>query len=69
MQTVTKIINVIKGGQKFLSHRKFQNFLGKYNAIYTDVPLYYEIRWHREMFRKILYNKKSFSFFAKSGSC
>ncbi|XP_036139535.1 general transcription factor II-I repeat domain-containing protein 2B-like [Monomorium pharaonis] len=27
MQTVTKIINTIKGGQKFLSHRKFQQFL------------------------------------------
>lgn len=27
MQTVTKIVNTIKGGQKFLSHRKFQQFL------------------------------------------
>jgi len=27
MQTITKIINAIKGGQKFLSHRRFQHFL------------------------------------------
>lgn len=39
MQTVTKIINIIKDGQKFLSHRKFQNFLKEHNALYTDVPL------------------------------
>lgn len=45
MQTVTKIINLIKGGQKFLSHRKFQHFLEEHNAIYTDVPLYCEVRW------------------------
>lgn len=45
MQTVTKIINIIKGGQKFLSHRKFQKFLEEHNALYTDVPLYCEVRW------------------------
>ena len=45
MQTVTKIINVIKGGHKFLSHRRFQNFLEEHNALYTDVPLYCEVRW------------------------
>ncbi|XP_026827608.1 general transcription factor II-I repeat domain-containing protein 2A-like [Ooceraea biroi] len=45
MQTVTKIINTIKGGLKFLSHRKFQLFLEEHNAIYTDVPLYCEVRW------------------------
>lgn len=45
MQTVTKIINLIKGGHKFLTHRKFQLFLEEHNAIYTDVPLYCEVRW------------------------
>ncbi|XP_011872403.1 PREDICTED: general transcription factor II-I repeat domain-containing protein 2A-like, partial [Vollenhovia emeryi] len=45
MQTVTKIINTIKGGHKFLSHRKFQHFLEEHNATYTDVPLYCEVRW------------------------
>ncbi|XP_067214135.1 general transcription factor II-I repeat domain-containing protein 2A-like [Linepithema humile] len=45
MQTVTKIINLIKGGHKFLSHRKFQQFLIEHNATYTDVPLYCEVRW------------------------
>lgn len=45
MQTVTKIINTIKGGHKFLSHRKFLLFLEEHNATYTDVPLYCEVRW------------------------
>lgn len=45
MQMVTKIINFIKGGNKFLSHRKFQQFLAEHNAVYTDVPLYCEVRW------------------------
>jgi len=39
MKTVTKIINLIKGGHKF------QHFLDEHNAIYTDVPLYCEVRW------------------------
>ncbi|XP_024880519.1 general transcription factor II-I repeat domain-containing protein 2B-like [Temnothorax curvispinosus] len=45
MKTVTKIINLIKGGHKFLSHRKFQHFLEEHNALYTDVPLHCEVRW------------------------
>lgn len=45
MKTVTKIINIIKGGHKFLSHRQFQHFLEEHNAIYTDVPLCSEVRW------------------------
>ncbi|KYN03211.1 General transcription factor II-I repeat domain-containing protein 2A, partial [Cyphomyrmex costatus] len=45
MKSVIKIINLIKGGQKFLFHRKFRNFLEEHDAIYTDVPLYCEVRW------------------------
>ena len=45
MQIVTKIINAIKGGNKFLNHRKFQSFLEEHNAIYKDIPLYCEVRW------------------------
>ncbi|XP_029160186.1 general transcription factor II-I repeat domain-containing protein 2B-like [Nylanderia fulva] len=45
METVTKIINIIKGGQNFLSHRKFQSFLHEHNAIHTDVPLHCPVRW------------------------
>ncbi|KAG5335353.1 GT2D2 protein, partial [Acromyrmex heyeri] len=37
--------NMIKGGHKFLSHRKFQHFLETHNAFYTDIPLYCEVRW------------------------
>ncbi|KAL6421408.1 hypothetical protein ACFW04_014196 [Cataglyphis niger] len=44
-QIVTKIINVIKGGHKFLNHRKFQSFLEEHNAIYKDIPLHSEVRW------------------------
>ncbi|XP_070170889.1 general transcription factor II-I repeat domain-containing protein 2-like [Polyergus mexicanus] len=42
MQIVTKIINAIKGGHKFLNHRKFQSFLKEHNAIYKDIPLHSE---------------------------
>ncbi|XP_076238656.1 general transcription factor II-I repeat domain-containing protein 2A-like [Calliopsis andreniformis] len=45
MELVTKIINSIKGGNKFLSHRKFIEFLETHNAVYTDVPLHCEVRW------------------------
>lgn len=45
MQTITKIVNLIKGGNKFLSHRKFQTFLEEHDAAYTDVPLHCEVRW------------------------
>jgi len=45
MHTISKIINVIKDGNKSLTHRKFQSFLEKHNAIYKDIPLYCEVRW------------------------
>lgn len=45
METVTKIINIIKGGHKFLTHRKFQLFLNEHNAVHTDVPLHCPVRW------------------------
>ncbi|KAG5321683.1 GTD2A protein, partial [Pseudoatta argentina] len=61
MKIVTKIVTSIKGDKKFLSHRKFQNILEKYNAIYTDVPLHCEARWlisqlvsHIDSFRRKL---------------
>ncbi|EZA59651.1 General transcription factor II-I repeat domain-containing protein 2B, partial [Ooceraea biroi] len=44
METVTKIINAVKGGHKFLTHRKFQLFLQENNAVYTDIPLYCPVR-------------------------
>lgn len=45
IQTVTAIINTIKGGNKSLLHRKFQSFLEEYDAVYKDVPLHCEVRW------------------------
>ncbi|XP_046145949.1 general transcription factor II-I repeat domain-containing protein 2-like [Osmia bicornis bicornis] len=45
MATVSKIINLIKGGHKFLTHRKFQLCLQEHNAVHTDVPLHCPVRW------------------------
>jgi len=45
MQTISKIINTIKGGNKSLNHRKFQSLLEEHNAIYKDISLYCEVRW------------------------
>ena len=33
METITKIINEIKDGHKFLTHRKFKLFLEEHKAI------------------------------------
>lgn len=45
MQVIVKIINAIKGGHKFLNHRKLQSFLEDHNAMYKDIPLYCKVRW------------------------
>jgi len=65
MHTVTKIINAIKGGQKFLSHRKFQHFLEEHTAVYTDIPLYSEVRWlsARKCLEKFFDIRKEIFFF------
>ncbi|KYM93968.1 hypothetical protein ALC62_15413 [Cyphomyrmex costatus] len=65
MKSVTKIINLIKGDQKFLSHRKFRNFLEEHDAIYTDVPLYCEVRWLSAARKKhrVDYNSPSLTSF------
>jgi len=46
MHIVTKIINTIKDGHRFLFHWKFQHFLEEHNELYKDVLLLCcEIRW------------------------
>lgn len=45
MKTVTKVINNIKGGHKFLAHRKLRAFLAEQDAVFNDIPLYTEVRW------------------------
>lgn len=45
MKIVTKITNMIRGGAKSLSHRKFRAFLEEMNSDYHDIPLHSEIRW------------------------
>jgi len=43
MEIVTKIINIIKGEHKFLTHQKFKLFLDK--AVHINVPLHCPLRW------------------------
>jgi len=43
MKIVTRIVNLIKSGHKFFSHRKFRHFLKEHNATYTDIPICYEV--------------------------
>lgn len=45
MATVTKITNIIRGGNKVLTHRKFISFLEELNTAYGDLLLHTEIRW------------------------
>jgi len=45
METITKIINEIKDGHKFLIHRKFKLFLDEHKAVYTDIPFYCPVHW------------------------
>lgn len=45
MKIVVKITNLIRGGNKALSHRKFRNFLTEIDATYGDLLLHSEIRW------------------------
>lgn len=45
MKIVTKITNLIRGGNRARSHRKFQNFLEEMNASYGDLHLYSDVRW------------------------
>ncbi|XP_076654516.1 general transcription factor II-I repeat domain-containing protein 2B-like [Halictus rubicundus] len=45
MRKVNKIINAIRGENKFLSHKKFIELLETRNAAYTDVPVHDEVHW------------------------
>lgn len=45
MLTVTKVVNMIRGGNKSLSHRKFQSFLEDFDTEYGDLVMYTEVRW------------------------
>lgn len=45
MKIVTKVTNLIRGGNRALSHRKFQQFLEDVNASYKDLLLHSDIHW------------------------
>ncbi|XP_018376582.1 PREDICTED: SCAN domain-containing protein 3-like [Trachymyrmex cornetzi] len=45
MKDVTKITNIIRGGNRSLSHRKLKAFLEEVDAEYRDIPLHSEVRW------------------------
>ena len=44
-KTVVKVINMIRGGNRALLHRKLQTFLEANDAEYGDLLLYNEVRW------------------------
>ena len=45
MQSVVKMFNLIRGGNKSQRHRRFVSFLDELNAEFSDLPLYTSIRW------------------------
>jgi hypothetical protein len=45
MTTVTKITNLIRGGNRSLTHRKFLTLLEEMDSAYGDLLLHTEIRW------------------------
>ncbi|KAK7134501.1 hypothetical protein R3I93_017809 [Phoxinus phoxinus] len=45
MDLVTKVTNLIRGGNRSLSHRRFVAFLDEVSAAYGDLQMHTEIRW------------------------
>jgi hypothetical protein len=45
MKTVVRITNLIRGGNKAISHRKFREFLQQIESSYGDLLLHSEARW------------------------
>lgn len=45
MKVVVKITNIIRGGNRALTHRKFRDFLAEVDATYGDLLLHTDIRW------------------------
>lgn len=45
MDLVTKVTNLIRGGNRSLNHRKFVAFLDEVSAAYGDLQMHTEIRW------------------------
>ncbi|XP_057203176.1 general transcription factor II-I repeat domain-containing protein 2B-like [Triplophysa rosa] len=45
MNVVTKVTNLIRGGNRALNHRKFTAFLDEVSATYGDLLMHTDIRW------------------------
>ena len=45
MDLVTKVTNLIRGGNRSLSHRTFVSFLDEVDAAYGDLQMHTEVRW------------------------
>lgn len=45
MDLVTKVTNLIRGGNRSLCHRRFITFLDEVDAVYGDLQMHTEIRW------------------------
>ncbi|KAG5875647.1 hypothetical protein JTB14_003491 [Gonioctena quinquepunctata] len=44
-KVVVEITDIIRGGNRALTRRKFRNFLAEVNATYGDLLLHTDIRW------------------------
>ena len=47
MQSVIKMVNLIRGGHKAQRHQRFEGFLRELDVEFGDLPLYTSIRWLR----------------------
>lgn len=45
MKVVVKITNIIRGGNRALTHKKFRDILAEVDATYGDLLLHTDIRW------------------------
>lgn len=45
MKVAVKVTNIIRGGNRSLTHRKFRDFLSEMDAAYGDLLLHSDIRW------------------------
>lgn len=45
MKVAVKVTNIIRGGNRSLTHRKFRDFLREMDAAYGDLLLHSDVRW------------------------
>ena len=65
MDLVTKVTNLIQGGNRSLSHRKFIAFLDEINAAYGDLQIYILLA-HKIYFEFLFVQTKYIFLFSKT---